>query len=145
MATFKCFFHPHHVSLIDTHAFRAKLNHVGDPYYNVDGFPSHRGVLAPKFDIFETKSSYILIGEVPGLLPSSKVNYEWLEDQTLFIRGNVDPLSSFDGDKAAEVKTVHSERQVGNFERSFTFPGKVKPDIEQKREDGLLKILILKE
>ena len=57
MATVSCVFHPHHVSLIDTHSFHAKLQYVGDSYYNIDGLSSHKHVLTPKFDVLDVARS----------------------------------------------------------------------------------------
>ena len=115
MTSLACLRHPHHISLVNTHSLRAKLNHAGDVYYNVDGLPSHHGVLAPKFDVFEIGSistttsgqnsvstssggggeaggqsttEWLVVGEVPGLR-AEDITIEWLEEATLFIRGKL--------------------------------------------------------
>ena len=139
MSPVSCFFHPHHVSLVDTHSFRSKLQHVGDPYYNIDGLPSHQNILAPKFDILEKEDTYLLIGEIPGLKSKELVSFEWLEDQTLFVRGHIDSREA--EEKGDNIQRLHIERAVGNFERSFTLPTKVDPkSLEATLECGLLKI-----
>lgn len=143
MSAISCFFHPHHVSLIDTHSFRAKLQHAGDPYYNVDGLPSHKNILAPKFDVFEKGDAYLLVGEIPGVKATEPISFEWLEDQTLFVRGEIDSREA--DDKGDDIKRLHAERHVGQFERSFTLPMKVDPkSLQATREDGLLKISLRK-
>jgi HSP20 family protein len=153
MATLKCLFHPHHISLLDTHSFRSRLNNIGDPYHNIDGLQSHRHLLAPKFDIFESETSYILVGELPGVKAKAEITYEWLEDQTLFIRGHVaaeTATKSTEGGEgkdsgAGTWKPLHVERSVGDFERSFTFPGKVVTEgMEVELGGGLLRIVVLK-
>lgn len=142
MSALSCFLHPHHVSLIDTHSFRAKIQHSGDPYYNIDGL-SHKDVLAPKFDIIETEHAFSIVGEIPGVKTKELVSFEWLEDQTLFVRGQIDSLEA--EQKGDNVRRLHIERHVGKFERSFTLPTKVDPkSLEATMEDGLLKIGVRK-
>ncbi len=148
MATLKCLLHPHHISLIDTSSWRAKLHNVGDPYYNIDGLASHRNVLSPKFDIFETDSHYVLIGELPGLAQDSQVHYEWLGNQTLFVHGHIDRTfgesRATDAGISKTTKTLHLERHVGDFERSFTLPEPVNTDVEHKLENGVMTVRIPK-
>lgn len=113
--------HPHHISLVDTHTLRAKLHHAGDPYYNIDGLPSHHGVLAPKFDIFEIHSAtpessrnaptgtaeatespqtsdtasltgWLVVGLLPGL-DIEDIKIEWAGESTVFVRGKLYPTS----------------------------------------------------
>jgi len=142
MSALSCFLHPHHVSLIDTHSFRAKIQHAGDPYYNIDGL-SHKDVLAPKFDVIETEHAFFIVGDIPGVKAKELVSFEWLEDQTLFVRGHMDSLEA--EQKGDNVKKLHIERHVGRFERSFTLPTKVDPkSLEATLEDGLLKISVRK-
>jgi HSP20 family molecular chaperone IbpA len=145
---------------MDTHSIRAGLNHVGDPYYNLNGYRSHRNLLAPKFDVFEAAGAYYLVGEIPGITAKRQVTYEWLADQTLFIRGHIDPLDLEAGWKSTQtsdnsettenhvtqdMKNLRAERHVGDFERSFTFPTIVDTEnMEAELEGGLLKIKISK-
>jgi HSP20 family protein len=142
MSALSCLLHPHHISLIDTHSFRAKFQHTGDPYYNIDGL-SHKNVLAPKFDVTETEHDFFIVGEIPGVKSKELVSFEWLEDQTLFVRGHTDSLEA--EQKGDKVKKLHIERHVGNFERSFTLPTRADPkSLEATLEDGLLKIHVRK-
>jgi len=144
MATFKCLLHPHHVSLLDIHSIRAKLNNVGDPYYNIDMLPSHHGVLAPKFDVFEAPNRYIIIGDLPGVKPDA-IEIDWLDGQTLFIRGEIATHALAEAKDTADTKVLHRERQEGKFERSFTLPSKVDPQLlERSFADGVLQITLPK-
>ncbi|OAL36211.1 hypothetical protein AYO20_04625 [Fonsecaea nubica] len=129
MSTLECLLHPHHISLIDTHSLRAKLNHVGDAYYNVDGLPSHRGVLAPKFDVFEIEGDvggWLLVGDLPGIDSADDIKIEWLDGSTIFVRGKKETSSipTFGETGSTIMKTVHKERHEGLFERSVTLPAK---------------------
>jgi len=47
----------------------------------------HVRSFAPRFDVTETKDSYQLLGELPGL-DQSRINIEWAEDNTLTISGS---------------------------------------------------------
>jgi HSP20 family molecular chaperone IbpA len=161
MATVACLVHPHHISLVDTHSLRAKLQHAGDPYYNVDGLPSHHGVLAPRFDVFEIHPAtpaakaeavkeWLVVGELPGVTKDD-IKIEWLGESTVFIRGTLNPTASARVSEAegcpspdtVDLLPLHKERHEGLFERSVTLPGeadvkRVKADIK----DGLLCLRI---
>jgi HSP20 family molecular chaperone IbpA len=98
MATLNCILHPHHVSLTHTpftlqslfHSFQDRV----DPYYEFDGGSSHKGVAAPRFNVTETETAYILDGEFPGVGDKSKVIVEWLQNQVLIIRGTISPADT---------------------------------------------------
>ncbi|OAP63251.1 hypothetical protein AYL99_02478 [Fonsecaea erecta] len=129
MSTLECLLHPHHISLVDTHSLRAKLNHKGDAYYNVDGLPSHRGVLAPKFDVFELDggaTGWLLAGNLPGIESADEIKIEWLDGSTIFLRGTLatSSIPTFGETVSRIMKTVHKERHEGLFERSVTLPAK---------------------
>ncbi|KIW23517.1 uncharacterized protein PV07_11709 [Cladophialophora immunda] len=129
MSTIECLLHPHHISLVDTHSLRAKLKHAGDAYYNVDGLPSHRGVLAPKFDVFELDggtTGWLLVGDLPGVESTDEIKIEWLDASTIFLRGKLATASipTFGETESRVMKTVHKERHEGLFERSVTLPAK---------------------
>ncbi|KIW97607.1 uncharacterized protein Z519_01191 [Cladophialophora bantiana CBS 173.52] len=150
MSTIECLLHPHHISLVDTHSLRAKLNHVGDAYYNVDGLPSHRGVLAPKLDVFEldgNTAGWLLVGDIPGVASADDIRIEWLDGTTIFIRGKMatSSIPTFGETGSRIMKTVHKERHEGPFERSVTLPAKANPSetrIEVK--DGVVFVRIPK-
>lgn len=150
MSTLECLLHPHHISLVDTHSLRAKLRHTGDAYYNVDGLPSHRGLLAPQFDVFEVDeraAGWLLVGNVPGMKSIEEIKLEWLEDTTLFIRGRLATTSipTFGQTESKILKTVHKERHEGAFERSITLPAAADTKgLKLEVKDGLVFIRIPK-
>lgn len=65
--------------------------HVDDPYYGLDGLPSHEGVSVPKFDVREAADTFYLDGELPGLTQLKDVVCEFIENQTLIVRGSITP------------------------------------------------------
>ncbi|KIW65568.1 hypothetical protein PV04_07815 [Phialophora macrospora] len=150
MSTLECLLHPHHISLVDVHSLRAKLNHAGDAYYNIDGLPSHRGVQAPKFDIFEIDGhapGWLLIGNVPGVTSEKEILVDWLDVTTIFIRGKLATTSipTFGETESKILKTVHKERHEGPFERSVTLPAKADPEsLKVEVKDGIVYVKISK-
>src|ERR1022692_3753019 len=93
MATLSCMLHPHHVSLLKNqfsvqslmHSFEDRV----DPYYEIDGGRSHRGINSPRFNISETETAYLLDGELPGLADKKQLIVEWMQNQLLIIRGKI--------------------------------------------------------
>ena len=150
MSTLECLLHPHHISLVDVHSLRAKLHHAGDAYYNIDGLPSHRGVQAPKFDIFELDGGapgWLLIGNVPGVQSAEGIQVEWLDGATIFIRGVLSTTSipTFGETENKILKTIHKERHEGHFERSVTLPAKADPEgLKIEVKDGIVYVRIPK-
>lgn len=65
-----------------------------DPYYEIDGGSSHRGLGIPRFNVTETETAYILDGEFPGVVEKSKISVEWLQNQVLIIRGTISPADT---------------------------------------------------
>lgn len=98
MATLNCILHPHHVSLMDHpfslqslfHSFEDRV----DPYYEIDGSRSHRGLGRPRFNVSETETAFILDGEVPGVAEKSQIAVEWMQNQVLIIRGITKPADT---------------------------------------------------
>jgi HSP20 family molecular chaperone IbpA len=113
---------------------------------------------APRFDVRETKDSYHLDGELPGIAQEN-IEIEFSDPQTLVIRGRVQREyhspdgsgESVEADKADSTTAVQktadsndkdkqtskpiaqhkywvSERSVGEFHRSFNFPNRVDQD-----------------
>ncbi|ETI25953.1 hypothetical protein G647_02730 [Cladophialophora carrionii CBS 160.54] len=150
MSTLECLLHPHHISLVDVHSLRARLNHAGDAYYNIDGLPSHRGVQAPKFDVFDMDGhapGWLLVGNVPGVKSAEEIQVEWLECTTIFIRGKLATtlIPTFGEAESKILKTVHKERHEGPFERSVTLPAKADPEsLKMEVKDGIVYVRIAK-
>ena len=96
------------------------------------------GVWYPRVDISESKDSYLIRAEVPGMKK---------EDFSLEVKDNTLTLS---GEKKFEqpaegVEYRRVERVAGKFVRSFTLPELVKHDaIKATYQDGVLEIQVPK-
>ena len=96
------------------------------------------GVWYPRVDISESKDSYLIRAEVPGMKK---------EDFSLEVKDNTLTLS---GEKkfeqpAESVEYRRVERVAGKFVRSFTLPELVKHDaIKATYQDGVLEIQVPK-
>lgn len=133
--------------------------------------PTHRQPtgFSPNFDVYETPNEYVLEGELPGLCDKSKVQIEFTDAQTLLVRGHIERSHEQDAQRRKSLKpTVEdegeatkkelartkeadktkywvSERNVGEFQRSFSFPGAVDLDlVKASLEHGILKIVVPK-
>jgi HSP20 family protein len=126
----------------------------------------------PNFDVSETKTGYTLHGELPGI-EQKNVNIEWTDGNTLTISGRIE--SSYEsgqseeqgrvedeGATSTEVTTTNnkkeveqaspnqpklwvSERSVGEFHRSFSFPSRVDQDgVKASLKNGILEIVVPK-
>lgn len=144
-----------------------------EPMFNVarrNGFPSVSSLMRyPSTDIRETKDSYILEAELPGIRKED-VDIEF-QDNTLVLRGKIERSSQqSDRPQAAEnTEVVNSEsgetsvvqkensdkdltphwwsneRVTGSFSRSFSFPASVQSDaIKASYKDGVLSITVPK-
>jgi len=56
--------------------------------------PPRRTTFSPNFDVRETESAYILEGELPGFHDKSKLDIEFTDPQTLFIKGRLEKSRS---------------------------------------------------
>jgi HSP20 family molecular chaperone IbpA len=139
---------------------------------------------SPKFDVKESKTNYVLEGEMPGV-DQKDVTIEWSDENTITIKGRTERYYE-SGDKpsstAAEAQTQKtdtqpaesngkskemtttqqsstdvaktntdghhywvSERTVGSFARSFSFPVAVDHDaIKASLKNGILSITVPK-
>lgn len=121
----------------------------------------------PSFDVRETDKEFLLEGELPGL-DKGNLEIEFVDLQTLRIKGHVDRRLNFDGpeaqneipsegaspkeaaaDKPASSKprTVYLsvERLVGDFSRTFKFPSQVDTSkVTAALKNGLLSIQVPK-
>ena len=62
------------------HTFQSFRHHLEDPYYcheSHDGH-SHRGLVAPKFDVYGNETSYLLNGELPGVADKKEIQIQWI-------------------------------------------------------------------
>lgn len=93
---------------------------------------------APKVDIKETKESYIIKAELPGV-NKNDVSVT-LEQGVLTIRGEKKFEKEYD-----EEKTHRVECSYGSFVRSFSLPESVDENkVTANFKDGLLNLLIPK-
>lgn len=140
-----------------------------DEASNLSNFPSSasRRTFSPNFDVHETENCYILEGELPGLQNKDELHLEFMDPRTLVVRGRVDRSyrsgqaprltdTEEEGDrpksKEREEKPTSqqprywvSERSVGEFQRSFSFPTPVDVDnVKAGLEHGLLKVTVPK-
>lgn len=119
----------------------------------------------PSFDVRESEDSYHLDGELPGIAQKD-INIEFTDPHTLVVKGRTEreyhtsepKETTSDGDdttvaettdKAQTTKPSHrfwaSERSVGEFQRTFTFPGRVDQDnVKASLKNGILSIVIPK-
>lgn len=95
----------------------------------------------PRFDVRETKDSYRLDGELPGV-DKKDIDIELSDDNVLTIKGHSEREStSEDPDQSWWC----SERSVGEFRRSFRFPDSVdREGIDASLKDGVLSITVPK-
>ncbi|KAF4213531.1 hypothetical protein CNMCM8980_007803 [Aspergillus fumigatiaffinis] len=95
----------------------------------------------PRFDVRETKDSYRLDGELPGV-DKKDIDIELSDDNILTIKGRSERESTSED---PEQSWWCSERSVGEFRRSFRFPDTVDRDgIDASLKDGVLSITIPK-
>jgi HSP20 family molecular chaperone IbpA len=67
---------------------------------------------SPKFDVKETKGTYELNGELPGI-DQSNVNIEWSDEHTLSISGRTESrFESSNEEKAAQAEPEVTETEV---------------------------------
>jgi HSP20 family molecular chaperone IbpA len=144
--------------------FRASFPGSGDfsPLFRLlDDYHDHRSQPAarsfsPRFDVHETNDAYHLDGELPGVAQKD-INIEFSDHQTLVVKGRTeheyrtsDPKESTEVSKEnTDAKPARrfwaSERSVGEFQRSFTFPSRVDQDnVKATLKDGILSIAVPK-
>lgn len=117
---------------------------------------------APRFDVRETDDAYHLDGELPGI-DQKDIKIEFTDPHTLVITGRTE--RTYDTGEGAgagagegtETKAVEqaqptdrhrywvSERSIGEFSRTFTFPGAVDQDnVKASLKNGVLSITVPK-
>lgn len=96
------------------------------------------GVWYPPVDILESKDSYLIRAELPGM---KKEDFHLeLEDGTLTLSGERKFEEPTNGDEYHRV-----ERLAGKFSRSFLVPQAVKHDgIKATYRDGILEVYVPK-
>jgi HSP20 family protein len=118
---------------------RSELDFMrGDPFLQLD-LPTRIGpVFSPSFDLLESRRSYRLLGDIPGL------ELENLDIE--LIAGSLTVTGERDGDGLGLDVSCHAmERCFGSFSRTFALPGPVLGDAYLARmKNGVLTIDIPK-
>ncbi|OKP06459.1 30 kDa heat shock protein [Penicillium subrubescens] len=152
--------------------FRTSFPAAGDfsPLFRLlDDYDNHRSSrptgtvrsFAPKFDVRESEASFHLDGELPGI-SQEDINIEFTDPQTLVVKGRTEreyhttePKEQADSEQAVEKAsnktsgTSHrywaSERTVGEFSRTFSFPIRVDQDnVKASLKNGILSVVVPK-
>ncbi|KAJ5120535.1 HSP20-like chaperone [Penicillium bovifimosum] len=152
---------------------RASFPRTGDfaPLFRLlDDYDAHRSsgnhtaarAFSPRFDVRESEKAFHFDGELPGIAQKD-IDVEFPDPQTMVIKGRVvreyhTPEPQAEAKEGAEQaednqvtknKSGHrfwaSERSVGEFQRSFTFPSRVDPDkTSANLKNGILSIEVPK-
>jgi len=121
---------------------------------------------SPRFDFRESDDAYYLDGELPGI-SQENIDIEFSDHQTLVIKGrserefhesNPDTPQDQEGqDETSDEKSISvkknnkyrywaSERSVGEFQRSFSFPGRVdQSNVRASLKNGILSVVVPKD
>ncbi|KAI5812679.1 HSP20-like chaperone [Pyronema omphalodes] len=73
-----------------------------------------RSAFSPNFDVHETKDSYILEGEVPGVSDKKSISIEFTDDNTLLVQGRIErSLEGWRNEKGKqkEIEPASSDEQ----------------------------------
>ncbi|KZF24643.1 HSP20-like chaperone [Xylona heveae TC161] len=113
----------------------------------------------PRFDVREVKDAYELHGELPGI-EQKDISIEFTDPTTLVIKGRTEreysagtpPAGAIEGGEQPQeqpqgerYKYWVSERSVGQFHRSFSFPSRVNQDaVKASLKNGILSIVVPK-
>ncbi|KAF8538797.1 HSP20-like chaperone, partial [Trichophaea hybrida] len=135
--------------------------------------PSGRRAFSPNFDVHETEHEYVLEGELPGLSDKKNVSIEFTDDRTILVHGKIERSMKGWSDEQGNIQSIEageepkklegkeeekkeekkqkspkfwvSERSVGEFSRSFSFPTQVDVDrVKAGLDNGILKLVVPK-
>ena len=133
-----------------------RTNDWGSLFRLLDDYNDHittRGSVSsktftPRFDVRETKDAYHLDGELPGI-SQKEVEIEFTDAQTLVVKGTTQREFSVEPSEEDEGQNGHkywaTERSVGEFSRTFSFPGRVNQDqVKANLKNGILTVTIPK-
>jgi HSP20 family protein len=116
---------------------RSVFNDLLDENFGRDSQPS-QPTWYPPVDILESKDSYLIRAELPGM-KKEDIKVE-LKDGTLVLSGERTSEKPAEG-----VEYRHAERINAKFWRSFSLPETVKHDgIDASYKDGVLEIRVPK-
>ncbi|QMW44335.1 hypothetical protein G4B11_007755 [Aspergillus flavus] len=115
---------------------------------------------APRFDVRETDDAYHFDGELPGI-SQKDIDIQFSDPQTLVIKGRSEreyhspeagETKEAEGESKEVVKKENnkprfwvSERSVGEFHRTFTFPSRVdQENVKASLKNGILSLVVPK-
>ncbi|KAE8334344.1 hypothetical protein BDV24DRAFT_170298 [Aspergillus arachidicola] len=114
---------------------------------------------APRFDVRETDDAYHFDGELPGIAQKD-IDIQFSDPQTLVIKGRSEreynspeagETREAEGESKAVTKSENkprfwvSERSVGEFHRTFTFPSRVdQENVKASLKNGILSLVVPK-
>jgi len=112
------------------------INEFGGGLHSAEGLDE--ATWSPKVDIYETKESYVLNAELPGL-KKEEIQID-LNDNTLTLKGE----KKFE-EKVEKENYVRVERSYGSFARNFVLSDNVNPEnITASYKDGVLEVTLPK-
>ena len=120
--------------------FQSRINELFDETFGRSRTSptSATGLWYPPVDILESKDSYLIRAELPGM-KKENVNLE-VQEGTLTLSGE----RKFD-EPASGVEYHRVERVTGKFSRSFYLPQTIKQDsIKATFKDGILEVHVPK-
>jgi len=100
---------------------RPLIRLLEDPFFNESGTPSSLfrssspsvNAFSPSFDVKETKDSYVLDGELPGITDKSNLDLQFVDPHTLVIKGRIERSSSNSNEEADGVNINSSATPAG--------------------------------
>ncbi|EGX45906.1 hypothetical protein AOL_s00112g95 [Orbilia oligospora ATCC 24927] len=118
-----------------------------------NSFRSQLSSFTPSFDVKETKDSYVLDGELPGVTDKSALDLTFVDENTLVVKGRVErntetgnPSSSSSGTTEAATenkeqgttKSYHapSVEEEGESSAAVTKTSETSTEIEKKQDTG---------
>ena len=117
---------------------RSVFNDLFDENFDRSWTQPSRSKWYPAVDVLESKDSYVIRAEVPGM-KKEDIHVE-VKDGTLVLSGESKSEKPAEG-----VEYRHVERISAKFYRSFALPETVKQDgIDAKYKDGILEIRVPK-
>ncbi|KAL1984315.1 hypothetical protein VTN96DRAFT_9273 [Rasamsonia emersonii] len=136
---------------------------LGPDFYSGGGLRT----IAPRFDMRESNDAYYLDGELPGI-DQKDITIEFTDPKTLVVRGRTERNyetgeagagAGGEQQQQQQTKAVEktaeeqqqdhrywvSERSIGEFSRTFTFPAAVDQDnVKASLKNGILSITVPK-
>ncbi len=110
-----------------------------DPFRELSAFPAHDpATFAPSFEVKETKDSYLIKADVPGVKEAD------LELQ--LVKNRLTIQGKREAEKEDKGETFYTyERSYGSFARSFTLPDGIDSEhLKAELKDGVLTVVLPK-